>query len=192
MHTMEMQKARPMAGSGALDGRFRRLPHRGHVEPVRLNRRDPSPRARSFKSPPVIFSEGVAIDHPSSLQTNKTGRFQAEAKFMDSINIPWFMDPSPKKATAMEPGRKWFAARANPAAVGPAAPTMPEETAKYSLENRCMCPPIPPPSPSGQPSSSRIIKTGSKPRMSHRVAFAQLRNDAGNNRLFASAEMHFS
>ena len=68
--------------------------------------------------------------HPSSLQTNNTGRFQAEARFIDSINMPWFMAPSPKKATVLAPGCKYCAENAKPAAVGPSAPTIPEDAIK--------------------------------------------------------------
>ena len=112
------------------------------------------------------------------------------------------MAPSPKKATATAPGRRYCADSANPAAVGPDAPTIPEEADKCSLENRCICPPFPPHSPSGRPSSSRRIRTGSTPRIikgrgaamiqSHGVAFPEVGDDAGDDGFFARPEMHLA
>src|SRR3989304_5863691 len=69
------------------------------------------------------------MPQPSFLQTNNTGKFQADARFSDSINIPWFIAPSPKNATATAPGCEYCADSAQPVAVGPSAPTIPEEAA---------------------------------------------------------------
>ncbi|MBA7689175.1 hypothetical protein ES703_97678 [subsurface metagenome] len=63
--------------------------------------------ARSTRFPPVTPWERVVTAHSLSLQTKSTGSFQATARLMLSTSIPWFMAPSPKKATARLPGRRY-------------------------------------------------------------------------------------
>ena len=81
--------------------------------PIDATPRDARPKAaaRPVRLPPVTDSLRVVMAHPLSLQTRIRGSRQAAARFKVSRSIPWFMAPSPKKATATEPGRRYCAAR---------------------------------------------------------------------------------
>ena len=113
----------------------------------------------------MTSGEEVVMAMPLSLQTKITGSDQAEARLIDSISMPWFIAPSPKNATATLPGRRCWAANANPQAAGPEAPTMPDEAARCSGENRCMCPPMPRHKPSSRPMNSLMSNPRSTPRI---------------------------
>ena len=162
----------------------------------------PNPRARSLRSPPVTLSDWVVMAQPSSLQTNNTGRFQTAARFIDSINMPWFMAPSPKKATATAPG----VSIAPPAQNRPRLVLLRRRSRKRRpgalWKTGAYARPCPPHNPSGRPSSSRRIRTGSTPRMSKAAvprwsrAMAspsrKLGNDAGDDGFFACSQVHLT
>ncbi len=114
----------------------------------------------------MTHAEGVVMAKPLSRHTNSTGSSQTAARFSASISMPWFIAPSPKNATATLPGRRCWCARAKPQAAGPAAPTMPEEAARWSFEYRCMWPPMPPHRPSAAPMHSFTIAAMCTPRRS--------------------------
>ena len=124
----------------------------------------PNEAARRDRAPAVTVRDRVVTASRLSLQTNTTGSAHTEARLRLSISIPWFAAPSPKNATATRPGRRWAAASPNPHPIGPVAPTIPDEAASRAGSNRCMWPPMPPHSPSGEPSSSSTSAVRSAPR----------------------------
>jgi len=192
-------------GCVACPDRFHRFPGRrpqlSTSRPSASTGARPRPRARSTRLPPVTRPESVAMDQPSSLQTKSTGRRHAEARFMLSMSMPWFMAPSPKNATASVPGRSRCAAIANPTPAGPRLPRcrrrLPGAPGRTGACAR--------PARRTTPAACRAVRAegrrvdaaheqgrGAAVVEGHGVAVDEVRDDPCGDRLLAGAEVHLA
>ena len=139
---------------------------------------------------------------PLSLQTSRSGSCQAAARLRVSRSMPWFIAPSPKNATATDPGRSARPASANPAPSGAEEPTIPDAAARSAFDMRCMWPARPRSRPALQPEhlgqhrgqvDAEHRQDGSRAVVErHRVAGAQGGDDPRGDGLLPGAEVHLA
>ena len=88
MNTAGVQEGWAVTVTGAFNGSIGCVPNLQYIASINLNSRDTQPSCSSFSSRRSHFPDWVVIDQPSSLQTNSTGKFHTEARFIDSSSMP--------------------------------------------------------------------------------------------------------
>ena len=123
----------------------------------------PAPRSATLGMA-VAYSTGVDSAYWLFSQTNITGSFHTEARFILSWSTPWLAPPSPKKATATLSVPFTRLVRAAPTARGTLAPTTPlVPSIPLLMSAMCIDPPLPLLHPVALPNSSATISLGSTP-----------------------------